>query len=506
MTREDQGAVASTSQPSKGIHYISDKLIFFGRRAGHKFSHPLGVKPEHVKYLRVIGQVGFVAKGVVYALIGGLSCQSAVSNSVTIRGADNSPQGAFILVGNNQFGYPLLIVMAITVFMYACWRFWEGITGQGSDDAFGKFKNFFKYRLSPLVSGCVYTAYGAFCISLIPRIKHLDTAAQSGGFPQSVAGSAAGDILIAILGLAFLIAFVTQMQAALTRNFHYEMKENLPTWFSWILVITGHVGFLGRSGVFLFVAILMFRTIANPDINNTNETTIGNALSQLQKTHAGRACLFILGFFLVVYGTFAVLNAYGKVFPTQPPSGRHVREDSSASAGQWERHTDQPDIEAPQWQSSPPTRKKSIGEPAWNHSDSKKKLHLEQIQLEALTNSNGGPHNYPQTPPLPGSSDYELRKQERMQALKHLEMTVLGSHAHANPSLSSNTGAMGSSHSPQHTHCLNDPPPSRLSHNSDSYVPDLSSTIAEIRVSAEDLPVQTFEQQVPARSSLQHGM
>ena len=61
-------------------------------------------------------------------------------------------QGAFILVGNNQFGYPLLIVMALTVYMYACWRFWEGITGQGSDDAFGKFKNFFKYRLSPLVS------------------------------------------------------------------------------------------------------------------------------------------------------------------------------------------------------------------------------------------------------------------------------------------------------------------------------------------------------------------
>ena len=61
-------------------------------------------------------------------------------------------QGAFILVGNNQFGYPLLIVMVLTVYMYACWRFWEGITGQGSDDAFGKFKNFFKYRLSPLVS------------------------------------------------------------------------------------------------------------------------------------------------------------------------------------------------------------------------------------------------------------------------------------------------------------------------------------------------------------------
>lgn len=71
-------------------------------------------------------------------------------------------------------------------------------------------------------------------------------------------------------------------------------------------VVAGHIGFLGRSGVFLFVAILMFRTIANPDINNKDVTTIGNALSQLQKTHAGRACLFILGFFLVIYGTFAV--------------------------------------------------------------------------------------------------------------------------------------------------------------------------------------------------------
>lgn len=42
--------------------------------------------------------------------------------------------------------------MAVGVFTYAAWRFWEGITGQGSDDAFGPFKNFFRYRLSPLVS------------------------------------------------------------------------------------------------------------------------------------------------------------------------------------------------------------------------------------------------------------------------------------------------------------------------------------------------------------------
>ena len=72
------------------------------------------------------------------------------------------------------------------------------------------------------------------------------------------------------------------------------------------LIAAGHIGFLGRAGVFLFVGVLFFRLIADPSINNSNETTIGNGLAQLQTNRGGRACLFILGFFLIVYGTFAV--------------------------------------------------------------------------------------------------------------------------------------------------------------------------------------------------------
>ena len=77
------------------------------------------------------------------------------------------------------------------------------------------------------------------------------------------------------------------------------------------VMVAGHIGFLGRAGVFMFVAILMFRTIKSPNINSSDVTTIGNALSQLQRTHGGRAGLFILGFFLLVYGTFAVSHFLG---------------------------------------------------------------------------------------------------------------------------------------------------------------------------------------------------
>lgn len=60
----------------------------------------------------------------------------------------------------------------------------------------------------------------------------------------------------------------------------------------------------------MFVGILFFRLIAYPGLNNSNETTIGNGLAQLQKNRGGRACLFILGFFLIVYGLFAVRDSF----------------------------------------------------------------------------------------------------------------------------------------------------------------------------------------------------
>ena len=58
--------------------------------------------------------------------------------------------------------------------------------------------------------------------------------------------------------------------------------------------------------MFLFVAILFFRLIGDPSINDKDSTSIGNGLAQLQKNHGGRACLFILGLFLIIYGLFAV--------------------------------------------------------------------------------------------------------------------------------------------------------------------------------------------------------
>ena len=54
------------------------------------------------------------------------------------------------------------------------------------------------------VQGCVYTAYGIFVITLIPRFKSIESADNQGGFPDSWATSDIGKF-----GYALLLLFTT---------------------------------------------------------------------------------------------------------------------------------------------------------------------------------------------------------------------------------------------------------------------------------------------------------
>ena len=120
-------------------------------------------------------------------------------------------QGAFILVGSNTIGIPLLIVLAASLITYCIWRYWEAITGQGADAAFGNLKNFFRYRLSPFVSGAVYSAYTIFVCTLIPKSRtERSGSASNSSFPDSWTHSAIGKVGLCIAGIAFVAGALSQ--------------------------------------------------------------------------------------------------------------------------------------------------------------------------------------------------------------------------------------------------------------------------------------------------------
>lgn len=74
-------------------------------------------------------------------------------------------------------------------------------------------------RLSPFVSGCVYTAYAYFVITLIPKSRDEKyDADRNSSFPNSWRDSAGGKVGLVFFGIAFVAATIVQLEAFFTRH------------------------------------------------------------------------------------------------------------------------------------------------------------------------------------------------------------------------------------------------------------------------------------------------
>ncbi|KAI8879331.1 hypothetical protein K501DRAFT_336171 [Backusella circina FSU 941] len=292
-----------------------------------------GVSKKYRPVVKWIGRIGFIAKGIVYGCIGVLTCTN-VSGAWTPNGSqgNESPQGAFLLLGGiPRIGRTVLIVMAVGLVLYIIWRFWEAITGQGSDASFGKKKNFFRYRLSPFVSGLVYSAYTYYVVHMIFQTsEEQQQSASSKTFPASWTDSDIGKAGIALLGIAFLIAFITQIINAVSGNFIRDLKTSEPDankMEAFIVHMAGRVGFGGRAALFGTMSGFFWDSLAKR--NEAGEKNmVAAAVSKLANSAGGRFFMVLLGASLVVYAVFAASNAYYKYFPTPPPTRREFYTDA----------------------------------------------------------------------------------------------------------------------------------------------------------------------------------
>ncbi|KAI9488068.1 hypothetical protein BDB00DRAFT_942536 [Zychaea mexicana] len=293
-----------------------------------------GVRPKHVRIVRFIGRCGFIAKGVVYGIIGVL-IMTNVSGTFTPNGSqgNESPQGAFLLLGGiPAIGRPILVVMAIGLITYLCWRFWEAITGQAYDATLSKRTNFFRYRLSPIVSGLVYCGYLYYLIQMIYQTEEeQQKTASSNEFPASWTDTTVGSAFVGIFGVAFMIAFATQLVNAITGNFIPDLSTSDPTttptttttaarkWEARTVHLFGRIGFGGRAAMFGTLSGFFWESLA--ERNESGElNVVAAAIGKLSTHTGGLFFMVILGLSLIIYGIFAIANAYYKYFPTPPPS------------------------------------------------------------------------------------------------------------------------------------------------------------------------------------------
>jgi len=271
------------------------------------------VKRGGGRVVRFAGATGYFAKGFLYTCIGILIIVSAATPG---KSEDESPQGVFKKIASlpSVAGAVILSVLLVGLLAYAIWRLFEAFTGAGSLPTDSKLKSFFRHRLSPFISACVYLSYAAFCIRLLFSISSKPVC-----FPACWRDSVWGTVLLALLGLAFLIAVITQLIPALTGSFRADMRTDRMARHprsGRIFLGLGHVGFLGRAALFAALSALFWAYVFWPDRAENGGSTISNSLDIFTGSTAGRVVLGLIGVCVLLYGIFAALNAYFKRFVT----------------------------------------------------------------------------------------------------------------------------------------------------------------------------------------------
>jgi hypothetical protein len=244
-----------------------------------------------------MAQVGLVARGLVYGVIGILSFKLAIGAG----GKTASQSGALRTIAKQPFGEALLIALAFGLAAYAIWRLIEGIAGSrpGDDGALQR-------RVSALGSAI---AYAALCVT---AVKIVAGAHASSGSPRPAAagilGWPGGPVIVAIAGLVVIGIGVYQGYKGIARTFledsHTErMGRGTETAFTTL----GTVGHVARAVTFLLIGYGLIK--AALEYSPKSAVGLDGALQKLVHASAGPLLLGIVAVGFIAFALYSIADA-----------------------------------------------------------------------------------------------------------------------------------------------------------------------------------------------------
>jgi hypothetical protein len=241
-------------------------------------------------------RAGLVAKGSLYAILGGLAARLAVGE----RSEDASQQGAMRRVALQPFGRTLLSVLAVGLAGYALWRLWQ--TLDPPDSSLPRWL----VRLAMLVRGSIYLGFAFLAATeVVGATRHGDqeesTTAAVLAFPGGVA-------LIVGVGLVIVTVGLMQFRHAWTAAFREHLDlASLPASGRRLVVAVGRAGHAARGAVFLASGGFLVRAAlrAEPE----EGVGLDAVLREVLEAPAGPWALGAIAAGLVLYGGFCLVQA-----------------------------------------------------------------------------------------------------------------------------------------------------------------------------------------------------
>ena len=273
----------------------------FTRSRGRGISVPSLVTASqamHSSAFEWAARAGFVARGLVYTLIGAL----AVCLAVGLGGKATNQQGALETVARQPLGHVLLVAVAAGLAGYSLWRLARAALGRGPESGHDTLLD----RVAGFGSGVFYgaLAFGAIQILLAGH-------ASGSSVPRKTAGIFAwpeGRWLILVAGIVMIVVGAFQGYRAVTAEFlddakTGEMGEKTQRAFSTVAVI----GHLARMVVFGLVGL--FLAVAAIQYDPRKAVGLGGVLGRLLREPGGNALMGLVAAGLVAFGIYSAADA-----------------------------------------------------------------------------------------------------------------------------------------------------------------------------------------------------
>jgi len=244
-----------------------------------------------------LARAGFLARGIVYVIIGILAIKLATGSG----GTNASQQGALRAIAHQPFGKVLLILIAIGLGGYAAWRLARAALGHGPEGSDSGVD-----RVAAFASGVVYTGLCALAVAIL-----LGSGGGSGGAKKETAGVfgwPAGTWLVGIAGVVLFGVGLYKGYRGITKDFLADSKteqmgSGTRRWIKWI----GTFGYLARMVVFCLVGVFLVKAAIDYDPN----TAVGldGALAKVDHASYGPFLLGLVAAGLIAFGIYSLSDS-----------------------------------------------------------------------------------------------------------------------------------------------------------------------------------------------------
>jgi hypothetical protein len=245
----------------------------------------------------VLSRSGFVARGLLYGIIGLLALDLALGRG----GRITNQQGALRTVEHQPFGHLLLTIVAIGLGGYSLWRLFRAALGHGPEGSDSGIE-----RLGALGSGIVYGVFCAIAVQLL-----LSSGGSSGNAKRTtkdVFAWPAGHWLVGAAGLVMIGVGGYQLIRGLRRKFladskTEQMRPVVRKWFTWL----GTVGHVSRAVVFGLIGFFLAKAAIDYEANEA--IGLNGALAKLYDRTYGPWLLGLIAAGLIAFAIFSTTEA-----------------------------------------------------------------------------------------------------------------------------------------------------------------------------------------------------